>query len=125
MTIKERRLDNGIALRFVDRSNRYFGDYNRILVEVEIRVPVSKTLPADDPRMPRARAQFGETLVVPKTLERMGVPTAELETVRDRMVEDFLKHAVLYMGRPDYPLRLLLVELEKARRITKFVPPQS
>lgn len=83
-------LDNGVAITFFDLSNRYFGDYYRVRVEVRISVP-----------------QLGQSLVKVHMLDRMGVPGADVSGVRTRLVEDFWRNAGAYLGRPDYPARLL------------------
>lgn len=90
--LRSELLDNGVAVTFYDLSNRYFGDYHRVRVEVRISVPVP---PQSQP------------LVKVHMLDRMGVPGAEVSSVRTRMVDDFWRNAAAYLGRPDYPARLL------------------
>jgi hypothetical protein len=34
ITIREERLDNGLQILFVDQSNRYFGDYHRVCIQI-------------------------------------------------------------------------------------------
>jgi hypothetical protein len=80
---------NGITLYFVDRSNRYFGDYHRVHIEIRLSVPLSTG-----------------TLSEVRHRERMAVPGAEVEVVRDRLADDFLRHAGRYLARADYPARL-------------------
>jgi len=82
-------LANGVVLEFVDLSNRYFGDYHRVCVEVRIRVP----LPVNC---------FHSI----KHLERMGVAGADVATVRDRLIDVYWRHAGPYLARPDFPARL-------------------
>lgn len=94
-------LANGVVINFFDLSNRYFGDYHRVCVEARISVPIPER---------------SEALVKVRVLERMGVAGAEVTTVRDRLVADFLHHASGYLGRPDYPARLLAAETAPRRR---------
>lgn len=88
-------LANGIVVEFFDLSNRYFGDYHRVRVEVRLQVP---------------HPDREEPLVKVHALERMGVPGAEVATVRDRLAEDFWQHAGSYLIHPDYPSRLRAAE---------------
>ena len=45
----------------------------------------------------------------------MGVPSAEVEQVRNALIDDFMRQATIYMSRPDYPRRLVAAELNKQR----------
>jgi hypothetical protein len=82
-------LANGVVLDFFDLSNRYFGDYHRICVEVRIRLPLTGKGPHNVTR-----------------LERMGVAGADVTLARDRLVADYWRHAGRYLARPDFPARL-------------------
>jgi hypothetical protein len=94
MTIfRSERLANGIELAFRDCSNRYFGDYHRVCVEIDLQVP----------------APPGPLSLV-RQLERLAVPGAEVESVRHRLVDDFMRHAGRYLAHPDYPARLVARE---------------
>ena len=81
-------LANGLRLEFFDFSNRYFGDYHRICIEV--RTSLSLDLPALATFAPalltRARALFGATLTVTRTVERMGVAGALVEPLKAELI---------------------------------------
>jgi hypothetical protein len=96
------RLANGIELTFVDRSNRYFGDYHRVCVEVRVHVP-----PPTGP------------LELARHLERMAVPGAEVAVVRGRLIVDFLHHVGAYLARPDTPTRLAAAETAGRGRLRR------
>ena len=112
-SFKQARLENGLELSFSDVSNRYFGDYHRICIVATLAFPLERLV--DDELRRRASAVFGQRLEVTKRLERMGVPSAELEQTRSAMVSDFLRHAASYLDRPDFPRRLVAAELRKVR----------
>ena len=95
-------LENGVSVAFFDLSNRYFGDYHRVRVEVRISVLV----PGQE-----------QPLVKVRMLDRMGVPGAEVPAVRARLADDFWINAAAYLGRADYPARLLAAEVSP-RRLT-------
>jgi hypothetical protein len=117
-TIREERLDNGLRILFVDESNRYFGDYHRVCIQITLvcaldALPVANT--DDEAFRDRALTTLGKELKVVKRLERMGVPTAEVERVRHSMIEAFMENASSYIGRPEYPRSLVNAELKKPR----------
>lgn len=93
------RLANGIELAFHDCSNRYFGDYHRVCVEIRLQIPA-----ADGP------------LLLVRRLERMGVPGAETAAMRNRLVDDFIRHAGRYLAQPDCPAKLLARETTRSAR---------
>lgn len=94
-------LDNGILVEFSDLTNRYFGDYHRVCVEVRLVVP---------------HPEHADPLIKVLTLERMGVPGAEIEAMRDRLVEDYWQHAGHYLAQANYPARLLAADTAPSRR---------
>ena len=110
-TIRREEFDNGLVVEFVDQSNRYFGDYHRVRIQVRVRLALEEGLfqGADDPaaELARARTRFGLELVETRHLERMGVPGAEVEAVRAALIDGFLRTGASYLQRSDYPLRLL------------------
>ncbi len=95
------RLDNGIEVTFVDLSNRYFGDYCRVRVEIRLSVP---------------RPDRDDPLVKSHVLERMAVPSADVEAERNRLVDDYWRHAGRYLTHADYPARLLAAASASRRR---------
>jgi len=96
------RLDNGVELEFFDLSNRYFGDYHRVCVEVHLRVPCPDR---------------EEPLVRVRTLERMGVAGADVVMTRNALVEAYWHNAGRYLAHADYPARLIAAEAASRRRL--------
>ena len=115
-TIKEERLSNGLQILFVDESNRYFGDYHRVCVVATLICNLND-LPAASSDEEAFRCQaieaLGEQLSVTKRLGRMGVASAEVEGVRAALIDDFLRHASVYLSRPGYMRSLVNAELKK------------
>jgi len=115
-TIKNESLENGLQINFADESNRYFGDYHRVCVVATI-VCNLHDLPADntDEEAFRCRAveALGEQLSVVKRFERMGVSSADVEDVRNALIDDFLQHASAYLSRPEYISSLVNAQLNK------------
>ena len=106
------RLVNGVVAEFIDRSNRYFGDYHRVCIEVRLMASV-----------PDAASGEGTSLQTVKVLERMGVPGIAVEATRNRLADDYWRHAGSYLAHPDYPARLAASQNKGAkRRLTDFRP---
>jgi hypothetical protein len=119
MLIHAEHLQNGLTVEFHDRSNRYFGDYHRLHLEVLCRLPLTPTLFAHeaDPRgaCEEARRLLGPEAVHRRTLERMGVAGGELEATRRALIDDFLRSTLPYLENPLYPSRMLASELTRRR----------
>jgi hypothetical protein len=107
----EETLANGLHLCFYDQSNRYFGDYHRVRIVVAIELALSNEL-LDDPELLAAgRKRFGASLTTSKVLERMGVPSSRVESLRAELVASYQQEVQSYLSRPEVPLRLLRAEL--------------
>jgi len=112
-------LENGLVVDFFDRSNRYFGDYHRLCLEVRCRIPLTIDLfrdsvdPAEELR--RAAELLGTEAVFRRTLERMGVEGAAVERTRAELVESFLRSNLAYLGSSAFAPRFVAVELRRRR----------
>jgi len=102
-------LTNGVVIRFIDQSNRYFGDFHRVCVKVVISLPIDFPLP--DGMLP-------ENACLEKYLERMGVPSSAVETERKSLIDAFLQTSRSYFEKVDFPQQLLRkIQEQKARPI--------
>lgn len=118
-TIRQERLSNGLQIVFTDESNRYFGDYHRVCVVAAIVCDFAALAGAIDAELrSQAVALYGERLVVEKRMERMGVASRDVDTMRLALVDNFMRQAP-YLGRPDYPRMLVAAELKK-QKTTRF-----
>ena len=118
VTIREERLENGLRILFVDESNRYFGDYHRLCIQITLVCALDELPVAngdDEAFRDNAIASLGHELKVVKRLERMGVSGAAVEKARQSMVEAFMENASPYLNRPEYPRSLVDAELKKRR----------
>lgn len=107
----EERLTNGLYLRFFDQTNRYFGDYHRLRIVVEIELNLSNELLTDPELLTAAKKRFGASLTINKVLERMGVPGSRVDALRAELVASYQTEVQSYLIRPEVPLRLLRAEL--------------
>ncbi len=119
MLIRTEHLKNGLTIEFHDHSNRYFGDYHRLHLEVRCRLPLAPALfaAAAEPqaKFEEARRLLGPEVVNLRTLERMGVAGGDVEATRRALIDDFLRATLPYLENPLYPSRVLVSELTKRR----------
>jgi len=125
-TVRRERLANGLVLEFHDVSNRYFGDYHRLHIEMQCRMALDKSftplVSLSGEIIDQARCLFGDFLEIRRELTRMGVCGAELDRTRSRMIEDFMSTSGSYMSREEFPIRLVQRRLEQARKKKRFTP---
>jgi hypothetical protein len=108
-------LPNSLNLVCRDDSRRYFGDYHLVRVLMTLPVPLEPRFFRDEGECRIARSLLPDPLVYRRSAERMGVPTADVETVRSALVDDLLLHAGKYLGSAQFPLRFIQTELTRAR----------
>jgi hypothetical protein len=104
-------LDNGLELIFTDLSNRYYGNFYQIKIDVlsTIRLTDSFLHASDlsEKEQVRAKNRFGDTLETHQELKRMGVAGSDVAKVTKEMVQQFLDTSLPYMSIADFPARLL------------------
>jgi len=107
--LETRLLSNGLELRFFDSSNRYFGDYHRVCIElrceIEVRADLLEQCRKEDPEV---NLRVGQTLLFSKRFERMGVAGQELEQRRREIIDSFLEGAGKYLESPRFILNFAL-----------------
>lgn len=120
------KLENGASVEFSDRSNRYYGDYHRVRIEVRYAV---KLMPehftdAPDPlaECEKLRLLLGPEVVYTNVLEKMGVAGGEVESVRQGLIGNFVKTVLHYLNRPDFAPKLIKNTLEQRK---KFKPGRA
>jgi len=119
--IRTENLPNGIKVEYIDSSNRYYGDYHRVRIEVRCSFSLTPDLldQAADSEEGREniRRALGETCVYTRILERMGVPGDALEETRRGLVDSFAGSTIPYMAQSSFPLRLISRELERRSKV--------
>lgn len=75
------QLDNGVRIAFNDCTNRYYGDYHRVSIEVNLSFAV-------DDYHSTYRFQM---------LERMGVSSADVVAVQTQLIDSFRHGTMKYM----------------------------
>jgi len=95
-------ISENFVLEFFDRSNRYFGDYSRVLIEI-----VALLDSADGP----LRLHYQHPL------KKMGVAGSEIEAETARLIDQFLETTVPYMSQPGFIPQLLLAMNRPGQRL--------
>lgn len=80
-----------LRLEFYDVSNRYYGDFHQVLIEVNLLV-------GGESQPLRLRYQ--------RPLRRMAVTTALLEDEKQRLVDEFLATTLRYLGSANFVQKL-------------------
>ena len=105
------RLENDLTVEFFDCSNRYFGDFHRVCIEVKVAIPLHSMRLSQD--QARAAANLKSPLCFKRRLERMGVAGAEVPAVTDLLVNSFLATCDSYLNTPDFAQRFLAKKLSE------------
>ncbi len=124
--IREIPLDNGLTFRFYDFTRRYYGDFFLVKLEVRCQVPLRREYFESAEAFDAARALFGETFLFRRTLERMGVPAAEVGRVVEGLMANFEEHALAYLASPSFSARLVASQLSKTKRLqSRSIPSRG
>jgi len=118
-------LDNGLIIELYDQSNRYFGDYHRIKVDVRCDIPlVKRFFDGDDgnPELERARKLYGDTIRFERSLEKMGVAGADVDATRESLVENFVTSTVAYLEHPEFVKRYVARMLDSRKPAPMYQP---
>lgn len=104
LLIKRVCLGHDLVLEFSDRSNRYFGDYHRILIEIDAVVETSDG---------RVRLRYR------RPLRKMGVCGAETTRETEAMIDQFLSITGPYMRQAGFTQKLLASLQRPGQRLWK------
>lgn len=85
------QLANGVQIDFIDATNRYYGDYHRVCIEVVLRF---------------ASEEFSQGHKF-QTLERMGVSGADVESVQGQVLNSFRQGTMKYMVSENFENKFL------------------
>ncbi len=107
--IFSKKLKNGIVVDFVDRSNRYYGDFHRVKIDVVAKFPVDTTLLPEE-LQEIATGCNGEA-TYQRSLEQMGVKTAEVGTVTQALIDNFIATVGSYLEKENFVELLLRKQL--------------
>jgi hypothetical protein len=109
--IREITLANGLTVRFLDKTQPYFGDYHHVRLEAVCDIPAPEIEGADSCRYM-------------SNIRRMGVPTADVPAVIDELISHFSNTTLTYMSSPEFPLRYVSSRMSRksSHDNMKFTP---
>ncbi|KAF0218524.1 MAG: hypothetical protein FD174_2824 [Geobacteraceae bacterium] len=114
--IREITLANGLTLRFYNQTCRYYGDIYRVKLEILCEIPVRAEYFSDQAALAEARAMLGDSVVYRRVVEKMGVPSTEIERVLERLTADFEDHSLPYFAAAAFPRKLVITEITRVKR---------
>lgn len=98
-------LKNGINVDFIDQSNRYYGDFHRVKIDVIVKLPVvAAQLPKD---LQTGAAKCNGYATYTTSLEQMGVQSADLESVSTALIDNFVNTVGRYLEKDNFVESLL------------------
>lgn len=107
-------LSNSLTVQVYDTTRRYYEDYHLVRLEIECDVAVKEDSFVEPEEFARARMLLGESVRYRRTVEKMGVPFAEIDAVREEMISCFASTALPYIASESFPRKFVLSELHKA-----------
>ena len=120
--IRELNLPNGLTVSIYNGTHRYFGDYHHVRMFIECKISDSEhSFPNGDVDR-REKTVADGTLVYRRTDERMGVPTADVESVMEQLMANFVNHSLPYFSSAQFPAKALRAESGKTRRTRAHMP---
>lgn len=113
--LHEKQFDNGLELIFIDLTNRYYGDFYQVKIDVINRIQLTDTFLSrsglTEREQAQARNRFGAVLESHKELKRMGVAGPDVKDVTSRMIQQFLDSSLPYLTDAKFPSQLLKKQL--------------
>lgn len=107
---------NGLELLIHDHTRRYFGDYCHVKLEIRCSVALSETVDTAQVDTEEVRKLLGDAVVYRRFLEKMGVPTGEVEIVQKQLVADFFANSLAYIESTAFPKKLVAAEFRRAQK---------
>jgi len=106
--IHETVLANGLTVRFLDKTQRYFGDYHHVWLEVVCEVPV--------PESAGAASSACRSIQFKSSIRRSGVPTADVPAAIEDLISSFTNTTLSYMSSPSFPSHYLRSQMSDLPR---------
>jgi hypothetical protein len=111
-----RKIDlcNSLIVYFYDATRRYYEDYHLVRLEIACEVAVNEDFFEKPEEFADARRLLGETVRYRRTVEKMGVPFAEIEAAREDMISCYIATAIPYLSHENFPRKFVQSEAGKA-----------
>ena len=110
------KLENDVEVRLFDRTRNYYGDFHHVLLDVQCEVEIDLSAAKDGLSVELLSSLDGERLIYCRTLDRMGVPSVDVDDVREHLIANFVRHSLPYLSAPFFVERFALAELRKRQK---------
>jgi len=102
---KSIELSSGIKVDFFDHSNRYYGDFHRIKITASAQIPFDiDSIPID---LQGLAKQYNSSMTYAKDMEKMGVSSAKVSTVKLSLIDNFISTVGCYIQKDNFAVGLL------------------
>jgi hypothetical protein len=98
-----------LTIRVYDLTKVYFGDYHHVRIKIAC-YPDKVT--AGWGQCTADSIDTGNISYI-RTLEKMGVPSVDIENVKNDLLNDFKVNSIPYLSSPDFPQKMIEKELSK------------
>lgn len=105
------KLSNGLTVSIYDQTKVYFGDYHH----VRVNIVCSFVDIADDLKLCCPDNIELRSISYKRTLEKMGVPSEDVECVTKALLNDFHLNALPYISSEEFPKKMLKNEQSKIK----------
>jgi hypothetical protein len=109
-------LENGLEVRLYDRTRNYYGDFHHVLLDVRCEIEIAHLTANDVLSADELSVLGAEKLFYRRTLEKMGVPSGEVDAVRLHLVDNFVRHSLPYFSTPFFAERFARAEMHKRQK---------
>jgi hypothetical protein len=116
-------LANGLEVAIEDHTRGYFGDYHRVKLVVFARMSLELVNGLTEDERSAARQLLGSTVQYSKTLEKMGVGSAAICSVKGDLLTHFTNHSLPYLSDQTFPAQLVRAALcrkQPVRLVTSY-----
>lgn len=120
--IKIYTLGGGVTATVTDCTRHYFGGYYHVRILVSADVPVTSTSFETVADYDDAVARLGHSLAFSRTLEKMAVPAAEIDSVRLQLIDAFDANVLPYLQRDDFVPGFVRSEYRKKMKSVPLFP---
>lgn len=117
--IRECNLADGVRAVIHDVSSHYYGGYYHVRLQITAEVPLCSDWFASESVYDDALRCLGTSVCFKRTLEKMAVPSTEIDTVKSELLKSFETNVLTYLLRPDFPSRFVLSEYVKVHKSKK------
>jgi hypothetical protein len=106
-------LGSELSVVLLDQTRHYFGGYYHVKVLAYCDIPLKMSYFENEAEFNQAEAKLGVSVRFERTLEKMAVPEADIESVRNQLVQSFHETTKAYLSVPDFAPRFVCSEYRK------------